>query len=281
MPSVRFLLLAVVLFIIASATPAEEERGCYAGAGEQSVRIHGFKIRVFRHPRADQQDFLDECQAKIKDASGRVIFSDEDHGLEILPISGTDVNGDGEPDAVIEGYTGGAHCCWNYWIVSLGKHPGLLAHLYNERPASFFKMENGQVLITTSDGRFDYFDGLSHTSSVFPRVFLRLSGKHLGEVNLEFWPTYLKDIERAEKSLATQELTEFRQNFSPHGDRFSESYEETRSKVLAIVLAYLYCGKPGEAWKALDEMWPPEDRMRIRALILKTRGRGLADRRDH
>src|SRR5260370_39704468 len=66
MPSVRFLLLAVVLFIIASATPAEEERGCYAGAGEQSVRIPGFNIRVFRHARAPQQDFLGQFESKIK-----------------------------------------------------------------------------------------------------------------------------------------------------------------------------------------------------------------------
>ena len=255
----RVLLVGIFLFAPASATLAETKKGCYGGTGANSLKTHGFSIRVFRHPRADQPHFLDECLAEIRDAAGKPVFSDEDHGLEILPISGTDINGDGEPEAVIEGYTGGAHCCWNYWIISLGKHPGLLAHLYNERPASFLRMENGQGLIDTFDGRFDYFDGLSHTSSVFPRVFLRLSGKRLKEVNLEFWSTYLKDAEQAKKKLTSQELAEFQQNFSPHGDRFPETYEETRSKVLTIILAYLYGGKPEEAWKAVDEMWPPQD----------------------
>jgi hypothetical protein len=276
MHHIILLCLGLYLFLFPNQVRGEAENGCYGAVGAKAKKINGFTVSTYRYPH--QRKFLDECAARVADPSGKTVFSAHDHGIEILSISGQDLNGDGELEVVFEGYTGGAHCCWNYWIVSLGKHPGLLAYLYNERPVSFLKMENGQVLIDTFDGRFDYFDGLSHTTSVFPRVFLRLCGKRLEEVNLEFWSAYLKDIEQAKKSLTSQELVEFRQNFSPHGDRFPETDEETRSKVLTIILAYLYGGKPEEAWKALDEMWPPQDRERIKKLILATRGTGFAMR---
>jgi len=37
-----------------------------------------------------------------------------------LPI-GTFVTGDGTPDLIVGSWTGGAHCCYNYTILSLGK----------------------------------------------------------------------------------------------------------------------------------------------------------------
>lgn len=259
----RVLLLALSLPLLGPTALGAAEKGRYAGTGAQSLTINGFSIKVFRHPRAEEDKFLDECIAEVKDKVGKRIFSDEDHGLLILPISGADINGSGEQDAVIEGYTGGADCCWDYGIVSLGKQPGLLAHLYNERGAAFTRMEDGRIVIETLDGRFDYFDSLSHASSVFPQVFLRLRGKQLEEVNGEFWPAYEKEISDAKRNLNKQELDRFRLNFSLKGSRDQNPYEDTRQKVLAIVLAYLYAGKPTEAWQALKDMWPSADKTRI------------------
>ncbi|MBI1318804.1 MAG: hypothetical protein GC168_07620 [Candidatus Hydrogenedens sp.] len=48
-----------------------------------------------------------------------------------LPLSdGVDVTGDGVPDAVIELYTGGAHCCYNYLILG-GDNPCIPAATLN------------------------------------------------------------------------------------------------------------------------------------------------------
>ena len=76
-----------------------------------------------------------------------MIFKTLDWGMSLESISGRDINGDGEPDLVFVGYSGGAHCCWTYWIVSLGGRPGLIkktaggapskAHLINPHPTSF------------------------------------------------------------------------------------------------------------------------------------------------
>jgi transglutaminase-like putative cysteine protease len=53
-----------------------------------------------------------------------MVFEHDEWGMEIDPITGKDVNGDGYPDAVLVSFSGGAHCCWTYHIVSLGKNPG-------------------------------------------------------------------------------------------------------------------------------------------------------------
>jgi len=271
----RLLLLPIFLSVFSFGALAEVKGACYADSKEESAKINGFTIRVFRHPQADQPRSLDDCRAEIKDASGKLIFSSEDHGLAILPVSGADINDDGEPDAVIEGYTGGAHCCWDYWIVSLGKRPGLLTHLYNERDASFTKTNEGWILIETLDGRFDYFDGLSHAATPFPSVFLRLKGNYLEEISPKYWQAYQRQINGARNKLEPTDIEGFRKLGRKYPG--AEGVEEL---VLSIVLADLYGGRPEEAWKALDKFWSRADIPRIRRLILKTHGNGLANRRD-
>ena len=49
----------------------------------------------------------------------------------------------------------------------------------------------------------------------------------------------------------------------------------TMPKVLTIVFANLYGGREQEAWKELDEMWPPTDKERIRKVILQKRAEGI------
>jgi hypothetical protein len=42
-----------------------------------------------------------------------------------------------------------------------------------------------------------------------------------------------------------------------------------------IVLGFLYGGRPQEAWMALEEMWPPNDRQRIKEAIIEKSCTGL------
>lgn len=272
----RLLLLGFFLSVLSPMAFAEAEKGCLGGEGEQSVQIRGFSIKAFRHPRADEEKFLDECLAEITDATGKRVFSEEDHGLEILPISGTDLNDDGEPEAVIEGYSGGAHCCWTYWIVSLGESPGLLARIYNERGISFEKVEqHAGITLVTQDGRFDYFDDMCHACSPFPSVYLRFEHSRLEDVSAEFWSEYRKGIEKAREELSSAELSEFRSQWRKHQKGGLNTFEEIRGLVLNVALGYLYAGKPEDAWKTLEEMWPGDDLQRIKKLVLKTRGKGF------
>jgi hypothetical protein len=272
----RSLIVGALVFAFASASHAQKWNGCLGGEGRQEQKIGEFSISVSRHPRADLAEFQDECIAEIKDATDKVLFSSHGHGLEILPITGADLDGDGDPDVVIEGYSGGAHCCWTYWIFSVGKSPRLLARFYNERPISFEKIEGHTgITLATLDGRFDYFDGMCHACSPFPSVYLRLEGSRIVDISTEYWAEYDTEIEGAREGLSLTELSEFRNEWRKRQPTDRNTFEEIRENVLYIVLGYLYAGKSDEAWKTLGEMWPPSDFRRIKRLILKTRGKGF------
>lgn len=264
-------LLGSGLFLCCLTGPgfASADKGCFAAQGREDKQIHGYTLSVMPHP--DQEKFQDECIGVIKGPGGNTVFSEGDHGMQILPISGRDINGDGQPDAVIEGYSGGVHCCWTYWIVSLGPSPGLLAKIENERGLGFQDLKNdGRIEMVTTDGGFDYFDDMCHACSPFPLVVLRLEGKQLHEVNAEFWSLYRRDIDEARRKLNPDALDRFRRN-----DRTDGNWEETKRLVLTIVLAYFYGGRAEQAWKTLEEMWPPSDLQRIRDLIIQKRGSGF------
>jgi hypothetical protein len=198
--------------------------------------------------------------------------------MRILNVTGQDVNGDGQPDAVFEDYDGGAHCCWTYWIVSLGDPPGLVRKIYNLRDATFTKSSgDGRVLIHTLDGAFDYFDDQSHAFTPFPSVYLRLEGHELKRVNEEYWPRYAAEIRNSKSKLSENDLRLFREKgpvtdelLKPLNMEESEAYLETEENILSIVLAYLYGGKNQEAWKTLHRYWPPKDERRMRELIKNT-----------
>lgn len=229
---------------------------------------------VFQDPQEDHG----LCYASVVSPRGNVIFHADDAGMRINEITGKDLNGDGQPDAVFEGYSGGAHCCWTYWIISLGEWPGLIKRIENERPADFKDIDNdGRIEIWTGDGAFDYFDCLSHAATPFPDVIFRLEGRALKDVSYEFRHLYDREIMEARAELTAVELDRFRAVKDVCDDQ-SVQFEyviETMPKVLRIVYAYLYGSREQTAWQALEEMWPAHDVHRIRKQIIETRGRGI------
>ena len=104
---------------------------------------------------------------------------------------------------------------------------------------------------------------------------MRLKGDRLEEVNSEFWPSYQEDIQIARRELKTEELIKFRARNKPDAET-----DDTRKLVLTIALAYLYAGRQDQAWRTFDEMWPAQDKERIKALITEQRGGGFVGRRD-
>ncbi|HMC31683.1 MAG TPA: hypothetical protein VKL99_12675 [Candidatus Angelobacter sp.] len=179
----------------------------------------------------------------------------------------------GSPDLVLEGYSGAAHCCWTYHIISLGAEPGLLVRFENERGAGFaIDAGSGNMEIRALDGAFDYFDQMSHAASPFPKVYLRLQGKKLIEINQEHLADYDRDIHKWQLEISGKDLSVFRQ-----AENREEKYgfEDTAFLALQIVLAYLYSGREAQARKALEEMWPSFDQDRIWKLIFDRRSKGI------
>jgi hypothetical protein len=238
---------------------------CYQEPGRRAVgggtvRVNGFTIEV--KPDPNLQEML--CHATIRSPRGVVVFQYDDWGIDIDPVTGKDVNGDGQPDAVLVGFSGGAHCCWTYSIISLSHQPGLIRVFENRQPASFEDSKgDGRVEILVRDGGFDEFDRLAHPFSPFPLLVLRLEGDKFKDVGSEFLDIYDKEIHELRSKLSAPRLEQFLHS-NPAESHDALDYNETESDVLLIVLDFLYSGRPKEAWDALDELWPANDRQRVR-----------------
>jgi hypothetical protein len=95
-------------------------------------KVGGYRLKIYE-TFAYEKDLQKRTDLQLKDAVRCVADVVSDSGartvvarywvLSWLAATGTDVNRDGTPDAIVEGYSGGAHCCWTYWFVSLGTKP--------------------------------------------------------------------------------------------------------------------------------------------------------------
>ena len=88
----------------------------------------------------------------------------------------TDVDGDGEPEVVLDLYWGGAHCCWYsqiYRYVPATKHYTALVHVWGNFGYVFADLDHdGTQELVTRDDRFSYAFG-SFADSRWPVRILR------------------------------------------------------------------------------------------------------------
>jgi hypothetical protein len=218
------------------------------------------------------QDGDARCRAVLSRPGHKQIVIAYEWALSVDPISGSDINGDGLPEVVLGGYTGGLHCCYSYEIVSLGKTPETLHTLQSPVPITFEKRPEGTALIRASDGVFNYFI-VPPTEAVMPRLVLKPEGNNLVDVSAQYPEVYDKEIEQTRKQITPEDLENFRKS-NYHDKLFLNQYP-TVHKVLTIVLDYVYSGRQDLAWQTLDEMWPAADVSRVKSLIRERRGRGM------
>lgn len=263
--------LLVALTTAGTAQPKAPD--CYRGeVHTEPRRIAEFLIRLQSVTDKKNPQYA-ACQVQVLSFRGPV-FEAADAAMSIDDVSGRDINSDGKPEAVFVGYSGGAHGCSTYWIVSLGDRPGLIKEVSNQTAIGFRETTDGHIDLWTGDGAFDYFDCLSHAETVFPTVFLRLRGRELKDVGPEHWDDYADQIAKARKRMTADELRQFR-GVRNQDELCEGNPRATIPKVLVVVFADLYGGREEEAWRALDEMWPPADKERVRKLILQKRGEGI------
>ena len=218
------------------------------------------------------QDADPRCRVVLTSAAGKRMTIAYEWALSLDPISGKDLNGDGIPDLVLAGYSGGLHCCYVYEIVSLERRPRVLHTFQNLAPMKFERQADGSTLIHAVDGVFDYFI-VPHSDAVIPQVVLKLKGNDLVDVSADYPELYDREIEQVRNELAADEIAKLR-NANFHNKLYTD-HVPAAHKVLTIVLDYVYSEREEEAWRALDEMWPAGDVSRIKSLILERRKRGM------
>jgi hypothetical protein len=203
------------------------------------------------------------------------VFSELDTTFDIA-LSERDVNGDGIPELVLEGFSGGLHCCWTYYVISLGPKPSLLLKFENDREASFLEDEKGRgFYISTEDGEFDYFDGLCHACTPFPLVFLKIDGKRVVDISPECADAYDDIVKESREALSAQDLAEVVAMTTNPSESRAAGVRNAVRRMLEIVLAYLYSGRESRARQELQTMWPQFDQDRMWNLIQKQRREGI------
>jgi hypothetical protein len=178
----------------------------------------------------------------------------------------------GEPkQLVVEQYSGGAHCCYSYWIYELS--PSLRLLFNNEKYGTgnqLFPLDldgDGVSELKQSVMAFDYFH-MSHASSVFPQGIFAYE-KSAGEyrpANRRFSAYALRGVEGDIKELETLKA----QGNPDNDDIYSERYF---SAVLQVTLKYIYAGKRDEGWAFFNREYKTHEgisREKMRAEINDT-----------
>jgi hypothetical protein len=173
---------------------------------------------------------------------------------------------------VVEQYSGGAHCCYSYWIYDLSAPDARL--LFDSG-----KYGTGNQLVPVDidgDGEFefkhsvmafDYFN-LSHASSTFPQAIFAYD-KTVGEyrpANRRFSAYALTGIEKDIKDLESIKA----RGPAAKDDLYTEIHF---SALLQVTLKYIYAGRRDEGWAIFDREYVTHEgisREKMRAEIEET-----------
>lgn len=250
---------------------------CSSGTGS-TVRTfrNGFVLRIEKAAASDDMKDADGkiwgCVVTVNNPAAKVVFRQKAHSIALLQVGNL---GGGESDIslLLEGFSGGAHCCWRYWFVGTDKNLGEFAGLENQL-AIAATLTSAGLNLDTNDGGFDYFDGLCHACSPRVPVYMVLRGTRLINVSEQSVPQYDKLIAESRKLLDSAKVASFRR-VAKYDDAASSDFGDIIPPILNITLAYLYSGREAEARKTLDQMWPPSDVDRIKKRIAETKANGI------
>ncbi|MCX7751167.1 MAG: VCBS repeat-containing protein [Candidatus Bipolaricaulota bacterium] len=167
--------------------------------------------------------------------------------LELDPRTGEDVTGDGYPDVIVVHYSGGAHCCYELEVFSLGPHlarytvPG-----GGNCQGEFVDLDgDGVYEVITCDDAFAY-TYCPFACSPLVRVVLRfVPGTGYVPASPDFPELYAEDI-AAHTELAAEGLKE---------GPFCSWDGTPKCAVLALVLDLLYSGQAKAARAAFDRYY--------------------------
>jgi hypothetical protein len=264
----RLLLFALLFATNAQGVETKEAPLCAFGkeGSRLQQRVNGYRLTLTTIKETREGE---KCIAALLSPSGRTLWHRKAFAYS-FPTAPTDINNDGNADIVLEEYWGGAHCCWTYRIFSFAGPRRIALEIENERDMAFDQTWRGKRIISTLGGEFDYFH-TSHAASFFPPVYLLLDERKL--IDISGAPEFRAEYDALIKE-GYEQLRKIDSKRQWRRQR-SEPDENIRSNILQIVLSYLYSRRANQAWKALSELWPEYDVVRMKKEILDTRKDGV------
>ncbi|MGB7748991.1 MAG: hypothetical protein WBN75_17070 [Verrucomicrobiia bacterium] len=180
---------------------------------------------------------------------GNIQNSDKTNSL--LRI-GRSITGEGQPNLVVSEWTGGAHCCFVYYVFQIGDTFKLIDRLDAEHgDNSDFEdlRHNGNLEFVMADWTFAYWNNC-FADSPAPTVILRYQDSK-----------YRPDLELMRKPPPNdQDLHLMAENlkakFANEAETGSNDKWKAPSDLWGKMLDLIYSGNRDSAWKLLDMSWP-------------------------
>ena len=225
---------------------------------ERTATIGPYLLRIWRNPNGDLPTYIRWATIEL----GGTLVASHEWATGFDEHTGTDVNGNGTPDVIVNLYSGGAHCCFDVAVYDLG--PPLRRVAFPSPPGGnsggvFEDLDGDGVLeYRTADDSFAYAYCCFAASPAVP-VILRFDPAAFAYVPATFaFPAALAEDVRRDAALAEQGAS---------GSVLGEWDETSKCSVLPLVLDYLYAGRPADAWDALARYYPFPDRAAFQAEI--------------
>ncbi len=224
--------------------PAVSPGASYELKDEVIVGAYGIR---FWHNTTDPMGFSDVL---LIEKSGTNTIRIE-QASAIHPLTGADLTGDGIPEAMIETYSGGAHCCFGLKVYRLGTNPQLILDKPESNAGGHFDDLNSDKVLEyiTADDLFAY-QYCSYAASPFAKVILQydlITDQYIPASPL-FPEMYTEDI------LHHTEIAET----SQPGD-LGEWDDSSKCSILPLLLDYIYMGDLETARAELARLYPYAD----------------------
>jgi hypothetical protein len=159
-----------------------------------------------------------------------------------------DCTGDGEPDLIIEGFSGGAHCCTTYAVLQLGEGARSLGVVEAGNAAYWRETATPGVLeMLGADYTFDYWL-VPHAESPAPTVVLRWDGTRFSLCT--------PSLERpAPSDAAFAEMVAELQGLAARADFSGRTIPPP--ELWRAMLDLAYSGHEPLSWKLSEAAWNP------------------------
>lgn len=217
---------------------------------EEDVKIGAYGIRYWRD--TDSETGFDDLILIEKNGMETIRI---EQAAEINPLTGNDINGDGYPEAILESYTGGAHCCFGLQVYSLQEEGAVLNLQKPESNASGeFKDldEDGVYEFVTYDDIFAY-QYCPFVSSPAVKVVMAydpVQEKYL-PASPSFPEVYAEAIEHDTQNAERVAKAKTFEN--------GEWDETSKCSILPLMLDYIYLGDLETARSEMERLYIYDD----------------------
>ena len=244
-------LICFTSWALASSPPDLEDE-----AQKTQTRYKDYKIDFIRYPNLAFGDkfSISHYGTELFNASGAVNLYDADNLKPIENIAYIK-----HPFIIVSEYSGGAHCCYSLYIISMDMQCKVLAEFSggsNEVKIEKLFTEALNYRIKLSD-EYSYDFG-SFSTSPHPQVILHFNKDmyHVAIDEMRAPPLTSQELEKIIVDIKAQNYSNFKYK-SPKIEAY-QSNNEYFAKTLKVIFDLIYCGQSSQARELIDRTWPSD-----------------------